>query len=287
MNRNNFNAEQIPILYKNYETRVKDFITYMTLPDHKIVLKDSTVKVKNPRAQLMNESVYPKPFIFKGYKTDADRIKDSVRNNRYLYNLPDYDEILSKKRTKIIDDGLPKINRFPNKTSIESEKPSPESTNKQLTNSEKNKKDFDNIVSFRKLSIIDKKKLKYLAKNKLILQPTMKFRARTDLERVYDAINGNYFKEDEKEILNRQLQHLDLFSFKKPGRLLSNKKNIDDTFQGLITETYVSPKEYKVKKNPLLEMQKENEKKKGSMALGKFILTEKKTIKSLGLGKQI
>lgn len=45
----------------------------------------------------------------------------------------------------------------------------------------------------------------------------MRFKPRTDLERVFDAINGNYLKDNDRQILNRQLQLLDLLTFRKPS----------------------------------------------------------------------
>jgi hypothetical protein len=54
-------------MYKNYEKRVKDFITEMTNPLSQIVINDITEKVNNCRQELMNERKMQKPFIFKGY----------------------------------------------------------------------------------------------------------------------------------------------------------------------------------------------------------------------------
>ena len=71
----------------------------MTHPGNEIVVQDNT-KVESCREDLMKESKIPKPFIFKGYKTEKDRIEDTVRNNRYLYNLPDYVDVKQKKKEK-------------------------------------------------------------------------------------------------------------------------------------------------------------------------------------------
>ena len=62
----------------------------MTNPDHKIIIKDISKKVNNTRNDLMKDSIIKKPFIFKGYKSEEDRIKDTVYNNKLLYNIPDY-----------------------------------------------------------------------------------------------------------------------------------------------------------------------------------------------------
>ena len=79
-------------MYKNYENRVKDFIRDMANPSSQVVIKDITEKVDNCRLELMNESKMQKPFVFKGYLSEIDRINDTVKNNRLLFNLPDYPE---------------------------------------------------------------------------------------------------------------------------------------------------------------------------------------------------
>ena len=74
----------------------------MKNPEYKIVINDISSKVTNPREELMKEteSKIRKPFIFKGYKSEADRIKDVVYNNRLLYNLPDYPDTQSERLHK-------------------------------------------------------------------------------------------------------------------------------------------------------------------------------------------
>ena len=70
------------------------------------------------------------------------------------------------------------------------------------------------------MSIIEKNQIKALIKKDSILQPQMRFTARTDLERVYDALNGDYIKRNEREIIERQLKHIRLFNYKKPKEML-------------------------------------------------------------------
>ena len=62
----------------------------MINPEHKIIIKDISKKVNNTRNDLMKDNIIRKPFIFKGYKSEEDRIKDAVYNNKLLYNIPDY-----------------------------------------------------------------------------------------------------------------------------------------------------------------------------------------------------
>lgn len=54
----------------------------------------------------------------------------------------------------------------------------------------------------------------------------MRFKPRTDLERIFDALAGNYFLQNERDILYRQLKNLDLFQYKKPSDLLKKEKEL-------------------------------------------------------------
>ena len=96
-------------MYKNYEKRVKDFITEMANPSTQIVINDITEKVINCRQELMNESQMQKPFVFRGYTNELDRINDTIKYNKLLFNLPDYPEE-KKNRSKSIDKNNDKDN---------------------------------------------------------------------------------------------------------------------------------------------------------------------------------
>ena len=52
----------------------------MTHPGHEVIVQDIT-KIENTREELIKERTIPKPFIFKGYKTEQDIIQDTVKNN--------------------------------------------------------------------------------------------------------------------------------------------------------------------------------------------------------------
>ena len=108
-------------MYKNYEKRVKNFIIEMNEPDTKIEIKDYEERINNPKTDMSKEKEIQKPFIFKGYTTEEDRIKDSIKRNRYLFNLPDYDDetnvnkkekydLDKKQKIKVINDN--KTNSF-------------------------------------------------------------------------------------------------------------------------------------------------------------------------------
>ena len=228
-------------MYKNYEKRVKDFITEMSNPSNQIVITDITEKVNNCRQELMNESKMQKPFIFKGYISEQDRINDTVKNNKILFNIPDYQEIKKKKSTNkdkkkdnSFNEKKPKINfhiyenEKENENENENEKNKTLSqtpmkiTNPSLTLEVSRSKEISPLkyTYKRRMSTVEKNQIKALIKKDSILQPQMRFRARTDLERIYDVLNGDYIKNNEREIIERQLKHIKLYNYKKPRELL-------------------------------------------------------------------
>ena len=220
-------------MYKNYEKRVKEFITEMANPSSQIVITDVTEKVNNCRQELMNESKLQKPFIFKGYISEQDRINDAVRNNKLLFNLPDYPETKfdrsnSQENNEISQEKMPKINFhiFENeKNKTISATPVKLENQSQEDEKSKEKKDRLKYSYKRRMSITEKNKIKTLIKKDSILQPQMRFTARTDLERVYDVLNGDYVKRNEREIIERQLKHINLYDYKKPKELLKGDKS--------------------------------------------------------------
>jgi len=191
-------------MYKNYEKRVKDFVLDMTNPETIIEYKDITEKITNTRTELINEQFANnpeknRPLVFRGYISEADRIKDVIKNHKYLYYLPDYEKIKEeRKRLKTISyeqgkkianlDGFGladknNINKIIN-------------SNYTINNSDTSK----NNLSSKKITIS---------------QPTMRYKPRTDLERVYDALNGYNYDGASREIIERQLKSINLYDFKK------------------------------------------------------------------------
>ena len=230
-------------MYKNYEKRVKDFISDMANPSSQIVINDITEKVENCRHELMNQSKMQKPFIFKGYTSEQDRINDTVKNNKILFNLPDYPD--------------PKKNKSSSKDKSSSSKAKPPIINFHIEDikkkeREEEKKRNNTIESTaikhdqkdsndnkepgrrtfkRRMSLSEKNKINDIIRRDSILQPTMKFTARTDLERVYDILNGDLMRNHERNIIERQLKHINLYNYKKPKELLkiaNNSMNDDD-----------------------------------------------------------
>ena len=252
----------------------------MRNPDYKIVIKDISTKITNPREELLKNTKLKKPFIFKGYKSEADRIKDVVHNNRLLYNLPDYPDIQSERINKnksqnqkndIIYDfninvprKLKTINSNDNLNDLIN-KDKEKNNNILLTkkaendlNSNNNTKTSflnlkNNYSSLRKLSETEKNKYNDLIKKNLICQPQMRFTARTDLERVFDILILKHLRENDRYIIEKQLNKVDLLKFKRPKELLNLQIKKDKKEED---ENKTEEKKYNVLPNPIIEEQK-------------------------------
>ena len=189
-------------MYRNYEKRVKEFVLDMTNPESIIEHKDITEKVTNTRVEFINEQFANnpeknRPLIFRGYTSEADRIKDVIKKNKFLYYMPDYERIkkeakrlkaLSQKNlgngSKIMGNDQPLIN-----------------TQRLLMNNQENSNNNSQ------------------PKKNLISQPTMRYKPRTDLERVYDVLNGYNYNKESRDIIERQLKSINLYDYKKTSSL--------------------------------------------------------------------
>ena len=224
----------------------------MTNPEHKIVIKDISRKVNNTRNDLMKDNIIRKPFIFKGYKSEEDRIKDTVYNNKLLYNIPDYPSPRSNnniRKDKNKDSSKDIIYNFnidiqQRYNTIDSNDNDNNKTNKKLIDLKKkvNMSDVnifhprrnsiynakndseDNNQNKIRLTTFEKNLLKNLSKSNSIYQPQMRYKPRTDLERVYDVLNLQSLKENDKQVIERQLTNVDLYTYKRPKEILEGKK---------------------------------------------------------------
>jgi len=193
-------------MYRNYEKRVKDFVIDMTNPESIIEHKDITEKVTNTRAELINERFADnpeknRPLVFRGYISEADRIKDVIKQNRYLYYLPDYDKIKEeRKRMKALsqdNNGSKTIDQ----NNINRILHSKYNINNDTDRLSINNQDY----AIRNIS----------SKKNTISQPTMRYKPRTDLERVYDVLNGYNYDQASRDIIERQLKSINLYDYKK------------------------------------------------------------------------
>ena len=202
----------------------------MTIPEHQICVQDASER-KYPFRN--KEQKYQKPFIFKGYKTEEDRIKETLNQNRFLYNI---DEDINEKKEK---------------------------EKKSLSDNE-DKFNFDipnQIFQRKRISVIEEEKLKDIIKNNVLIQPQMRFKARTDLERVYDALRGKVFRDNEKNIIDRQLKNINLNIYQKPQDILK-KMSFNLSEDEIKEDNKEEKRTYKIKPNPIMEEFKKKEKEK-------------------------
>ena len=248
--------EQIPIMYKNYENRVKDFVLDMTNPHSIIEHKDVTEKITNTRLELMNElfEKYPekkRPLVFRGYTTEADRIKDTIKNHKYLYYLPDYEKI-KRERKKLKNSSSPNRNTSQNLKTISTDKIN-KKENKILTKNYIVDSVFNNFNNNNNKSPPNKNAKLFIS------QPTMRYKPRTDLERVYDVLNTYHCDEKPKDIIERQLKSINLYDYKKP-RASTNSlgKNDDDSKKNRNSIHIISRSVRKGKKKKKFDLYKSN-----------------------------
>ena len=193
-------------MYKNYEKRVKDFVIDMTNPESIIEHKDITEKVTNTRLELINEKFADnpeknRPLVFRGYTSEADRIKDIIKQNKYLYYLPDYDKIKNEqKRMKTLSQ-----ENIGNKVNDKI------NLNRLLNSNYTINNDSTRFASISP----DYGNKNLLGKKNTISQPTMRYKPRTDLERVYDVLNGYNYDQASRDIIERQLKSINLYDYKK------------------------------------------------------------------------
>ena len=199
----------------------------MTLPEHKVIIKDFSEK-KYPFRNL--EVNVKKPFTFKGYKTEDERINENIKLNQFLYSMT--------------EPNIPK--------------------NNSLNNNKKEKEDeynFDipNPNQIQKLSVIkETEKIRDILKNNIVIQPEMRFKARTDLERIYDALKNKYYRENERQIIERQLKNLNLNSFQTTESIKKRMSVISPIKDDKENEEEDEQK-YKIKPNPLYEEARKKE----------------------------
>ena len=218
----------------------------MTIPEHQIIINDNSEK-KYPFRNEINK--IKTPFIFKGYKTEEERIKESIKSYKSLYGITDDQNIKN-----------------------------------QILKTEKNEEediynfDIPNQNQIKKLSsIIEEEKIKDILKNNILIQPEMRFKARTDLERIYDALFEKNFRLNEKQIIERQLKNLNLNSYQTPEIIKKKMTIVTPNDENKIEE---EERKYKIKPNPLYEEAKKKEREKNSVDIiygeGKLYYNPKK-----------
>ena len=109
----------------------------------------------------------------------------------------------------------------------------------------------ENTENYEKHFMLSENRFKDKNEDESYLQPIMKFKPRTDLERIFDTINLNYYGKIDKNLVNEQLKSLGLLK-------VYNKKNPDNNLNeySLLREKLkVNPQtlEYLIKEKQVLE----------------------------------
>ena len=89
-------------MYENYTNRVKNFIIDMINPETKVIVNDEEKYREELNKKEINKNIFvqKKPFIFKFYTNEKERIIENIKNNQFLNGMFDYNEINKIKKMK-------------------------------------------------------------------------------------------------------------------------------------------------------------------------------------------
>ena len=151
----------------------------------KIIIKDYNSPIEDTRLKYLDETDQlirgRRGFLFGGFKNEKERIKSQIEKNKLFCNIES-------------NTSLEKSIKIKNKV-------------KNNNNNNNNK-----LHKSSSLPILLKEKKKNIPTKKITryVQPVMRFKPRTDLERIYDSVNLNYYGSINRKIVDRQLKYLDL-----------------------------------------------------------------------------
>ena len=71
----------------------------MINPETQVTINDNTNNNINDEVTKKNKDAFiqKKPFIFKGYTNEKERIKEHIKNNQFLNGINEYDSIKNRK----------------------------------------------------------------------------------------------------------------------------------------------------------------------------------------------
>ena len=98
--------------------------------------------------------------------------------------------------------------------------------NNSIGNTTLLKPEKKNLNKSSSLPVLLNEKYKIIPTAKYV-QPFMRFKPRTDLERIYDSVNLNYYGSINRKIVDRQLKYLDL-NIPNKNLNIKSTKNIDE-----------------------------------------------------------
>lgn len=180
----------------NYQKRIKHYIIEMALNGPKVIVKDYKSAVQNSRMAYLDETSDKikgrKGFLFGGFKSEKQRVKETVKLNEMLYGT---------------------LN--------------PPKTNDEI---EKEERRIKNIFK----------------KHKNFSQPQMRYKPRTDLERIFELINSRNTKANYKinqtkfDKLKQENEESELNNSHSTKRNQNIKKEMNESY--LIPIKEIKPK---------------------------------------------
>ena len=239
------NHEKKMIEYtKNYENRIKNFIYNMA--EKPIQIRENPKQYLTTREEFLTEErdkiLFHKGFVFNLYQTDKDRV-NAYQNERekyeeYMQNLLNSQ---NKKKKKKHDSVL--INQIDYTQSFSQD-------NKNNSFSLNNNNINNNQIYFK------------------ITQPEMRFKPRSDLERIYNVIenhqSNNFSNIDENKGKNIVKRHL---------RKMGFKEKIEE--QGKSAEDIIEEKKFEIIEELINGPKKDDDKKKKKKERKKFDVISK------------
>ena len=159
---------------RNYENRIKNFIYNMA--EKPIHLRENPKPFSTTREEFLTEEsdkiLFHKGFIFNLYQTDKERV-NAYQNERekyeeYMNSLVNHPHPLPKRNN------IPQTNNIDYTQSFSQDKININANNNINYNDNNNTNENDNFNSFLKIT-----------------QPQMRFKPRSDLERIYNVLQEN------------------------------------------------------------------------------------------------
>ena len=103
----------MPKMYQNYSNRVKNFIIDMINSEKKIIVDSDAKCLDNNLKNNISTEIFvqKRPFKFKEFENEKERIIQNIKNNQYLNGIYDYD---GEKTIKVKNEGKSEIKLLKN-----------------------------------------------------------------------------------------------------------------------------------------------------------------------------
>ena len=175
-----------------------------------IKVKDYINPIESTRQELFREEDMKiqgnRGFIFKGFKTEKERIEEHIKTSNFVFADVEQKVEENKRKKKLMKSLNTSADNISVRSTINRDQSPIHTKNNQSTVGKNSPKHRDSMKNLNPSSSIDKRS---------IVQPYMRYKPRTDLERIYESINKNSFGRVNKNVVEKQLRGLDLNYAKK------------------------------------------------------------------------